>query len=254
MFVRVYGAAACVRGQRLELSERQMERKGARAVVRVAAALIVFAIGVDALVGLLQGQQALWVPWDDSRRRLTVWKCESGERYWIEYGTSVRQGAFAAWGLATDLPGSDPVTPRVQMQERWYTAGAIADAEKRAKFSQQRYFGLPFRSWTCLIETDKTRKGWDIALVGVDGGVVWPPGQSLASYNLVRVVPYRMRPLQWAANIVVIAGSVGGCIALVRYVRRELRKGRGLCRGCGYEVQRLQVCPECGEENPHAVV
>jgi pimeloyl-ACP methyl ester carboxylesterase len=51
-----------------------------------------------------------------------------------------------------------------------------------------------------------------------------------------------------------VGNSMGGCIALVRYVRRELRKGRGLCRGCGYEVQRLQVCPECGEENPHAVV
>jgi hypothetical protein len=231
-----------------------MKRQNAKALARRGVALLFLAMAADASVALLQGQQALRVPWDRSEWRGEVWKCESGERYWIEYGTSLRKGASVAWGLAKELPGSDPVTPRVKMQERWYTAGAIADAHKRAKFSQQRYFGLPFRSWTCLIETDKTLNAWDVALVGIDGGVVWPPGQSLANYNWVRVVPYPMRPLQWAANIVVIAGSVGGCIALVRYVRRELRKGRGLCRGCGYEVQRLQVCPECGEENPHAVV
>ncbi|GDX98910.1 hypothetical protein LBMAG48_13140 [Phycisphaerae bacterium] len=231
-----------------------MERKGARAVVRVAAALVVFAIGVDALVGLLQGQQALWVPWDRPGWRDAVRKCESGQRYIIDYDVSVRSGAWFTWWLATDQSGSNAGTPNVQIPERWYKSGAFADAEKRAKFSQQRYFGLPFRSWTCLIETDRALGRANVSFVGIDGGAVWPRGQTPVNYRSIRVVPYRMRPLQWAANIVVIAGSVGGCIALVRYVRRELRKGRGLCRGCGYEVQRLQVCPECGEENPHAVV
>ena len=49
---------------------------------------------------------------------------------------------------------------------------------------------------------------------------------------------------------IVLGGAVGRYIRAARNIRGIVRKGRGLCPRCGYDLTRnvSGVCPECGEK------
>lgn len=52
-------------------------------------------------------------------------------------------------------------------------------------------------------------------------------------------------------NVLVYSGCCGVFVVLPIVIRRMRRDREGLCVGCGYAVEGLGVCPECGAEvNP----
>jgi hypothetical protein len=60
-------------------------------------------------------------------------------------------------------------------------------------------------------------------------------------------LPYAVRPLAFAASTLFwLAVLVTPGIAF-RTGRRAIRRRRGRCGGCGYDVRGLEKCPECAE-------
>lgn len=96
--------------------------------------------------------------------------------------------------------------------------------------------------------------GWPLpALEGVDrvsargrDGVVLGQYPAASWMDLRPVVPSRVLVLGFVANSLLYATVIGWAWLGWRYavIRRRLR--RGCCCRCGYLVEQLKVCPECG--------
>jgi hypothetical protein len=63
-----------------------------------------------------------------------------------------------------------------------------------------------------------------------------------------RSIPLCPRPLALAANAGVLAAAFWCAVPGPRLLRRRLRRARGRCAGCGYDLAHLgqPLCPECG--------
>ncbi len=57
-----------------------------------------------------------------------------------------------------------------------------------------------------------------------------------------RRLPLNPIPLGFIVNTLIYAGLIGG----LGYGRRALRRRRGLCSNCAYDLAGLATCPECG--------
>ncbi|MHC4989439.1 MAG: hypothetical protein ACYTGC_00520 [Planctomycetota bacterium] len=71
------------------------------------------------------------------------------------------------------------------------------------------------------------------------------------SLEKVRILPFRIRPAGFAADIGLHAGFwwlLLTCAAVPRWIRGLKRKKRGLCVPCGYDLGGADhaTCPECG--------
>ncbi len=84
----------------------------------------------------------------------------------------------------------------------------------------------------------RARAGWRTGL-GVPGwlaGLRWPGS----------VIP--VWPIWWGllANAALYGSVAAACLMAPRWVRRSMRRRRGQCVRCGYDLAGLRVCPECG--------
>ncbi len=59
-------------------------------------------------------------------------------------------------------------------------------------------------------------------------------------------IPLRPRPIPFAANWIIYTFILLTPCLVLSLVRKKLRRDRGLCRKCGYEIADLDICPECG--------
>lgn len=102
--------------------------------------------------------------------------------------------------------------------------------------------GFPFRS-VC---------GWHVKAGSLfDGGPptdVWHGIIRIPMAAPARDIFIPIRPLWWGliGNVAVYGLSAFLLVWLFTRVRRALRRQRGRCVGCGYELAGLEACPECG--------
>lgn len=65
--------------------------------------------------------------------------------------------------------------------------------------------------------------------------------------SITRQVPTRILPWRFATNVLILAAAIfllGLCIVRIR---RAWRMCRGRCAACGYRLDILARCPECGQ-------
>lgn len=67
-----------------------------------------------------------------------------------------------------------------------------------------------------------------------------------------KVLPLRPIWTGFAANIAFYAVLLAAPMWIHLLSRRWWRARAGLCVGCGYDVEALPVCPECGRASPHS--
>ena len=59
-------------------------------------------------------------------------------------------------------------------------------------------------------------------------------------------IPLRPRPIPFVVNWTFYTFILLTPCLVLSLVRKKLRRDRGLCRKCGYEITDLKICPECG--------
>ena len=62
-------------------------------------------------------------------------------------------------------------------------------------------------------------------------------------------VPVQIRPIQFLINTLFYSIVMFGVLHLVVRYKRNRRNRRELCISCGYAVEDLEVCPECGSDH-----
>jgi hypothetical protein len=67
------------------------------------------------------------------------------------------------------------------------------------------------------------------------------------TYGLRSRLPTRPLAFPFLINTISFAIAVGMLVAGTGAVRRVVRRRRGKCVACGYDVRGLPVCPECGK-------
>lgn len=55
-------------------------------------------------------------------------------------------------------------------------------------------------------------------------------------------------------NASLYGGLLWSCVGGIASLRRSLRRRRGQCTGCGYDLVRLPICPECGKRAEPSVL
>lgn len=189
-----------------------------------------------------------WLPWSHSRNsrpRLHEFFDSAGQR-WI------------ALSYTTELVTRYAMQPTVrnglpaQYSEELFTAKEPPAALKRAlesrlDFEHFEQIGWPTRFAACFTTGNAPSvmtEPEDSNTIAVTSGV-W-------SLGMIRVATRPVFPgflLLVAANeaiLVVVRAGVG----MPAVFRRPRRERRGLCVGCGFDLDGLSggVCPECGEE------
>ena len=62
-------------------------------------------------------------------------------------------------------------------------------------------------------------------------------------------IPVQIRPLQFAANTLFYGVGAFAIRLLIVRIKHSRRKRSGLCVACGYAIEDLNVCPECGADH-----
>ena len=76
-------------------------------------------------------------------------------------------------------------------------------------------------------------------------GIIWPE-----QHNSVYTPKVTYHPLGLIVNPLIYAMPIWLVLMLIRHLlivlKRRRRVARGVCLGCGYDIQELSECPECG--------
>jgi len=108
--------------------------------------------------------------------------------------------------------------------------------------------GLPWRAFSGSASGRKVLTG-KVSWTTLDG--VWPAQRRGGNPRTLPclLMPYAIRPFGFIANVSGYAIATFGVLFAPGVVRRWRRRGRGVCVGCGYDLNGIGVggvCPECG--------
>ena len=110
----------------------------------------------------------------------------------------------------------------------------------------QQLYGWPFRS---LARDSCNKEGfsdWPVGprrVQGWRGG--WMPGEDSRRLEPL-ILPLVPLPIGFTLNSVLFATAGYGAAHAYRRARASRRARRGRCTQCGYPVEQLAKCPECG--------
>lgn len=113
-------------------------------------------------------------------------------------------------------------------------------ARARLREATELGCGWPWRAFHARWEVSRGSL-YAGTVVNMQHGFLGPGGGSQRV-----VIPYK--PI-WAGligDVVVLGAGAAGIVWFVKWNVRSVRRFRGRCEGCGYEVRGLAVCPECG--------
>ncbi len=90
-------------------------------------------------------------------------------------------------------------------------------------------------------------EGW-VTLAGSVRRERWLADPPPLGAKPLRAIPLCPRVVGLAANAAILAAAFWCAVPGPRLLRRRLRRARGRCADCGYDLSHLQhpVCPECG--------
>lgn len=96
------------------------------------------------------------------------------------------------------------------------------------------------------VDSPEWREGFLVRVDRLPGAAAWPFGPAR--------LPTSVLPLGFVVNWLSFAAALF-CAVLVlqklgKLTAAAVRRRRGLCGGCGYEIGDLVVCPECGSGRP----
>jgi hypothetical protein len=90
-------------------------------------------------------------------------------------------------------------------------------------------------------------EGW-VTMTGSDRRERWLADPPALGAKPLRSIPLCPRAIGLAANAAIVAAAFWCVVPGPRLLRRRLRRARGRCADCGYDLAHLEqpVCPECG--------
>ncbi len=92
-------------------------------------------------------------------------------------------------------------------------------------------------------------EGW-VSMAGSDRRERWLADPPALGAKPLRAIPLCPRVVGLAANAAILVAAFWCAVPGPKLLRRRLRRARGRCADCGYDLAHLQqpVCPECGLE------
>jgi hypothetical protein len=179
-----------------------------------------------------------------------IWVVRRGSAHGSEFVLSVR-----SYGdLVASFPGEGNWPP--DLIPSWSTISLEIDpaGPKRYGFQTQMQDA---RGWPMLSMRCTFLRAWSGVGVRtrreVGGGLEMPPRiltSGSLSYRKARALPYIPIPLGFVVNTLSYAAFIGISITGALAGRRVIRRARGHCINCGYDLRGAEheVCPECGQE------
>jgi len=112
-----------------------------------------------------------------------------------------------------------------------------------------REWGFPFRCFWSWSAEQRTSAAAGMTSRSVDGGALPIPGKPMSNGSL----PYLPIWFGLIANIAIYALALAGLRTSFVWCRGTLRRRRGLCPHCRYDLRATPPdapCPECGRGPP----
>ena len=200
---------------------------------------------------------AMWV--DRGQAKLVEGRTMQG------YIWAVRRGSahgleFVLWektygNFAAAFPGDEGNLPP-DLIPSWSTISHEINPAEPKRYSLQSQMqdarGWPMLSMRCTFLRTRSTVGGRTRQEVADGlemsPRIWASGN--CSYRKARALPYIPIPLGFVVNTLFYAAFIGLSIAGRSAGRRVIRRKRGHCIKCGYDLSHAEheVCPECGVE------
>ena len=181
-----------------------------------------------------------------------AWNEDLFEEIQESHGNRESRDAYAGVvmrvGVTTVVNGKADAVPRLPAwsEEASRLLQDVARTKTGERFPQRREHteiacGWPWRAFYAQWEYSRIAKTNTFNVVNLKHGLLGP-GRSVDRV----VLPYKPIWTGLMGDTAVLGAAAAGVAGAVKCSVRALRRRRGKCEGCGYEVKGLGVCPECG--------
>ncbi len=187
-----------------------------------------------------------------------MWSPKVPEIMYARYGPMPNRVEFdGVTYRASDWMNSGVRDERWSLHTEWNPDGRLGSGRQETKsFVQEVRSGWPLRS---LSVTARMEEDWDDDVItefaGENNGWDTREIQKLIGTNfdsaLIASTRPRVLPKQaiwpgFVASAAFWSCAIGALVLAPSAIRRVLRRHRGLCVKCAYDVRGVSTCPECG--------
>ena len=165
----------------------------------------------------------------------------------VEALVNPRMGATQVWFTCSDLPDETRNPRAVPYWVRWPTEVPVDPYTESIHWHERHDgYGWPVRALACSWRTVSSA-GEDFRYEFEGGIEMDSRGEGFVGERL-RALPLRPIWSGFAINTVFYAAILWPLICGPFARRRHIRRKRGLCVACGYDLRHADhdVCPECG--------
>ena len=203
---------------------------------------------------------AMWV--DRGQAKLVEGRTMHGY-VWVVHRGSAPGSEFVLWvktygNFVAAFPDDEGNLP-LDLIPSWSTISHEINPARPKRYGLQSQMqdarGWPMLSMRCTFLRTRSVVGGRTRQEVVSGlemsPRIWASGN--CSYRKARALPYIPIPLGFVVNTLFYAAFIGLSIAGRSAGRRVIRRKRGLCIKCGYDLRNVEheKCPECGVAVSH---